>query len=82
MGEAEAPAHQPNDDRATHRLFAGRNDKHPGAEGTEDAKNTQQVLEQRVGFLHRFSHVASSEADRFRSSLDMGCAVVLRAVAP
>ena len=29
-----------------------------------------------------FSHVASSEADRFRLPLDMGSAVVLRAVAP
>ena len=82
MCEAEAPAHQPNDDRATHRLFAGRNDKQPGAKGTEGAKNTQQVFEQRVAFLHRFSHVASSEAHRFRSPLDMGSAVVLRAVAP
>jgi len=81
MCEAEAPAHQPND-RATHRLFTGRNDKQPGAEGTEDAKNTQHVFEQRVAFFHRFSHVASSEADRFRSPLDMGSAVVLRAVAP
>ena len=65
MGEPEAPAHQPNDDRATHRLFAGRNDKQPGAKGTEGAKNTQQVFEQRVAFLHRFSHVASSEADQW-----------------
>ena len=59
MGDAEAPAHQPpNDDRATHRLFTGRHDKQPGADGTEDAKNTQQVFEQRAAFLHRFSHVA------------------------
>ena len=71
MGEAEAPAHQPNDDRATHRLFTGRIDKQPGAEGTEDAKNT-----------HRFSHVPSSGADRFCSPLEIGSAVVLRAVAP
>ena len=82
MCEAEGPANQPNDDRATHRLFAGRYDKQPGADGTEDAKNTQQVFEQRVAFLHRFAHVASSEADRFCSLLDMGSAVVLRAVAP
>ena len=71
MCEAGAPAHQPNDDRATHRLFTGRIDKQPGAEGTEDAKNT-----------HRFSHVPSSGADRFCSPLEIGSAVVLRAVAP
>ena len=32
MCEAEGPANQPNDDRATHRLFTGRIDKQPGAE--------------------------------------------------
>ena len=32
MCEAGAPAHQPNEDRATHRLFTGRIDKQPGAE--------------------------------------------------
>ena len=59
MGDAEAPAHQPpNDDRVTHRLFTGRHDKQPSAEGTEDGKNTQQVFEQRAAFLHRFSHAS------------------------